>query len=232
MANQLPPIHDAVRLWQKTRPATLQACVRFRRKVNPGWTLAFLREKARYVFSGEVADGALRTAIRKFVPPESQLSVHQGLNLLLRSIEKHKWTGGPVPSRELRFEGLATKLTPIGKYYSELRKETFVVALQPRLEDVPDDEQFRIWLSAIHYSYCENLDDRLIAMIVDLSKNRVNGQRQFRELEPTKMPLLASAEMNDRLGLVASCYNEAIKVVPEMRKSPERKEDKRQRKLF
>lgn len=230
--HRLPPIYDAVRLWGKSGPETLRACVAFRKRQPPGWTLAFLRNKAPYIFSGEIKESALRQAVRKYVPSESQRSVFEGLDLLLRFIKKHKWQGKQLSGCDLVYEGLATQLQPIGAYYSESLKRKFVLGLQPRLENIPTDEQFRIWLSALHYQYCIGRSEPLGAMIVDLSKSTVNGKRELRELTSKKIPLLSIDEMNERMTLVGLSYNQAIKVVPELPSRPTPKISPAQRKLI
>ncbi len=214
--HRLPPIHDTVRLWDKNESAVLQACLAFRKKAAPGWTLAFLREKAPYVFGGQLSENSLRVAVRRYVPPESQRSVFEGLGLLLRFIQRHQWEGKELPPCDMLFDGLPVELRPVGTYYSHILKQKFALALQPRLENVPTDEQFRIWLSALNYRYCHSPADSVSPMIVDLSKNPVSGKRELRELISRKIPLLSEAEMNTRLHVVASNYKMAINQIPEL----------------
>jgi hypothetical protein len=52
-------------------------------------------------------------------------------------------------------------------------------------------------------------------MIVDLSRNPVNQNRELREITERKFPLLPKAELIERLEFVVSCYKKAIEIVPE-----------------
>ena len=233
MNDSLPPIHDAVRLWDKSDTATLRSCIAFRKRKRPGWTLAFLREKAPYIFNGELKEHALRQAVEQYVPSESQKSVLHGLDLLLRFIKKHDWhSRKAIPTCDLVYEGLRTQLRPVGVYESKLLNKKFVIALQPRLEDVPTNEQFRIWLSAIQHRYCNNVSDNREPMIVDLAKNLVSGKRELREITKEKIELLDQIEFDGRLTLVARNYKKAIEIVPELPERPPPKQDRRQKKLL
>jgi hypothetical protein len=232
IGHRLPPIHDAVRLWERNDVATLRACIAYRKRKLPGWTLAFLREKASYIFSGELNESALRQAVRKYVPPDSQKSVLEGLDLLLRFIERHRWQGKQLPPCDLVFDGLPVQLRPIGIYSSNVLKKKCVLALQPRLEDVPTNEQFRIWLSAMHYRYCKDSAGTLSAMIVDLSKNPVSGKRELREITSRKFPLLPEKEMNARFQLIASSYGRAIQEVPDLPLNPWSRKSSAQKRLI
>ncbi len=231
MNSHLPPIHDSVRLWQGTEEATLRACIAFRKRVLPGWTLSWLRESAAHVFVGELAESALRQAVRANVPEEAQRSVMRGLELLLAFIEKHRWQGKALPPRTISCGALCTELRPIGEYYSHLLNKRFLLALQPRLEDVPNFEQFRIWHSALDYEFCTNSSELPETMIVDLSKNLVSGKRELRELTSVKLPLLERTELRSRLELIASCYKRAIDEVPHLPERQHHPRNARQKEL-
>jgi hypothetical protein len=231
MSDRLPPIHDTVRLWQGSDLATFQACVSFRKRVAPGWTLSWLRESAAHVLAGELAESALRQAVRANVPEKAQRSVLRGLELLLEFIEKHRWEGIGIPARDIRCGALNTEIRPIGKYYSQTLKRRSLLALQPRLDDVPSFEQFRIWHSAIHYEFCTDPSEPLEAMIVDLSKNQVSGKRELHELTERKLPILERAELSARLTLVGSCYKRAIETVPHLPEKTPHKRSREQKEL-
>lgn len=213
MADGLPPIHDAVRFWQKSEAATLSACLKFRRTPLPGFTLAWLRHAAPAIMTRELTETALRHAVRDKVYPDSQQSVLRSLELFWRFVEKHQWKGKTIAARAYRLpSGVGIRVEPIGKYFSEFTKTDWIVALQPRQDEIPNTEQFAMWRSALFYEYCDGSD---ISMIVDLSKNLVSQKRELREITSRKYPLLEKAELDERLETVAACYLKAIEVVPE-----------------
>ena len=230
--NNLPPIHDAVRLWQGNEAATLRECVASRKRRLPGWTLSWLRESAANVLSGELKSSALRQAVRTHVPLVAQRSVLKGLELLLEFIQKHKWQGTELAAREIACDDLTVVLRPIGKYYSALLQKEYLLAIQPRLEDVPTDEQFRIWHSALHYEFCRGELGHLEVMIVDLSKNEISEKRELRELTSKKLPLLLPEETTQRLDLIGSCYQKAIELVPHLPERARTTKHSVQRELF
>ncbi|MDO9298076.1 hypothetical protein [Bradyrhizobium sp.] len=165
---------------------------------------------------------ALRHAVREKVFPEAQPSVLKAVELFWRFVEKHKWRGNSLSASAYRLpNGLSVKIDPIGKYYSQHTKSEWLVALQPRQGDVPDDEQFCMWRSALVYELCAGED---AAMIVDLSKNPVSQKRELREVTARKFPLLAKSELDERLELVSGCYRKAIDLIPERPRRPPRED--------
>jgi hypothetical protein len=220
MAEGLPPIHDLVRFWQKSEATTFAACVQFRRMPLPAWTLAWLRHAAPIIMTRELSEIALRHAVRGKVFPKAQPSVLKAVELFWKSVEKHQWKGNGLPASAYRLpNGLSVKIDPIGRYFSQHTKSEWLVALQPRQGDIPNDEQFCMWRSALVYEFCAGQD---AAMIVDLSKNPVSDKRELREVTATKFPLLAKNELDERLELVSSCYRKAIDLIPERPRRPTR----------
>jgi hypothetical protein len=219
----LPPIHDFVRFWQKSEAATLSACVKFRKTPLPGWTLAWLRHAAPVIMTREISETALRHAVRERVFPEAQPSVLKAVELFWKFAEKHQWKGRAQLASAYKIpSGLTVKVDPIGRYFSQHTKSEWLVALQPRQDDIPNDEQFKIWRSVLVYEFCAGED---AAMIVDLSRNSVNQKRELRELTARKFPLLTKNELDERLEFVGACYRKAIDLVPERPRPPSRDKD-------
>jgi hypothetical protein len=223
MVEALPPIHDLVRFWRKSEAASLSACVQFRKTPMPTWTLAWLRHAAPTIMTGELSQIALRHAVREKVFPAAQPSVLKAVELFCRFVEKHQWRGKalsesayPLPS------GLGVRINSIGRYFSEHTKSDWLVALQPRQDDISNDEQFSMWRSALVYEFCSGED---AAMIVDLSKNPISQKREVREITARKFPLLAKSELDERLELVGHCYRTAIDLVPERPRRPPPRDD-------
>ena len=223
MAEGLPPIHDLVRFWRKSETATLAACVQFRRTPLPAWTLAWLRHAAPIIMTRELSHIALRNAVREKVFPEAQPSVLKAVELFWKFVERHQWKGNSLSASGYRLPGgLSVKVEPVGRYFSLHTKSEWLVALQPRQGDVPNDEQFSMWRSALVYEFCAGKD---MAMIVDLSKNPVSQKRELRELTARKFPVVAKGDLDERLELVGACYRKAIDLVPERPRRPSRDDD-------
>ena len=223
MAEQLPPIHDLVRFWQRSEASTLAACIQFRKAPLPAWSLAWLRHAAPVIMTGELSEIALRHAVKEKVFPVSQASVLKAVELFLRFVRKHQWKGNPLSESYYRLpSGSSIKIAPIGKYVSRHTKSEWIVALQPRQDDVPNDNQFSMWRSALSYEFCP---DRDRAMIVDLSRNSVNQKRELREITSSKFPLLTKAELDEKLEFVVFCYGRATEIVPERPRRPARNDD-------
>jgi hypothetical protein len=223
MAEGLPPIHDLVRFWRRSEVTTLAACVQFRRTPLPSWTLAWLRHAAPAIMTGELSEIALRHAVREKVFPEAQSSVLKAVELFWKFVEKHQWKGNALSESAYALpSGLSLKIRSIGRYFSQHTESEWLVALQPRQDDVPNDEQFSMWRSALVYEFCAGED---AVMIVDLSKNPVNQKRELRELTARKFPLLARRELDERLDLVAHCYRQAMDTIPERPRRPSRDHD-------
>jgi hypothetical protein len=232
-AENLPPIHDTARLWQGGEEETLHACNRYRRTQAAGWSLSFLRDAAPRVFAGELTETALWRAVRAHVPEEGRDSVWKGLKLLLNFVQRHQWRGVEIRPRDVPVgHGFTVRITPIGVFSSNLMKGKWLLAIQPRLDDVPTLEQFRIWHSALHYQFCCDPLDPLDALIVDLSRNEVSGQRRLRRLSAEQLPILEKKELDDRFDLVASCFKRSIELVPELSIRRRRERDTGQGELF
>jgi hypothetical protein len=213
MLESLPPIHDLVRFWQRSESAMLSACIQFRKTPLPGWTLSWLRHAAPAIMTGELREIALRHAVRDKVFPEAQLSVLKAVELLCNFVEKHQWKGRALSESAYALpSGSRVKVNLIGRYLSQRTKSEWLVALQPRQDDVPNDEQFRMWRSALVYEYCAGED---AVMIVDLSRNSVSQKRELRELTARKCPLMTKSELDERLEVVTRCYRKATDAVPE-----------------
>ena len=211
--DSLPPIHDAVRFWHRTEAATLTSCLDFRRKQLPGWSLTWLRRAAPIIMTGELKEVALKHAVKETVFPDSQASVLRAVELFCRFAAKHQWKGKSLSPRAFELVGgSAIKIEPIGRYFSTHTDSEWVVALQPRQDDPPSEEQFCMWRSAIYYLFCGDRDD---AMIIDLSMNPVSKKRELHEITARKHPLVDKRELEERLELVASCYRRAIEIVPD-----------------
>jgi hypothetical protein len=179
----------------------------------PAWTLGWLRHAAPIIMTRELSELALRHAVREKVFPEAQPSVLKAVELFWTFVEKYQWKGNVLSESAYRLpSGLAVKVNPIGRYFSQHTKSEWLVALQPRQGDIPNDEQFRMWRSVLIYEFCDGRD---VAMIVDLSKNPVNQKRELRELTSRKFPLMTRDELDERLELVGACYRRAIDLVPE-----------------
>src|ERR1700733_4495017 len=166
----LPPIHDAVRLWVGgDEQATLRACMRYRQKQRPGWSLSWLRESVSRVFSGKLSKSAIKVAVRTNVPADSRKSVWQAVVLLLSYVKKWNWEGVELSGRDVPVgRDCTVHIRPFGKFFSGRRKAKCLLALQPRLDSQPDYEQFRIWRSALHYEFCCDPLEPLEAIIIDL----------------------------------------------------------------
>lgn len=212
----LPPIHDLARLWRRSEPATIEACVDFLRIKPPGWNLLWFRECAPRIVAGELGPSSLREAVRVNVPNEARRSVQTAIDLFLEFIKKHRWKGEFGPPQDLILDHSKVRLRPIGRYKSSFLQKDFLLALQPRSEDIPNLEQFRIWHSALHHVFCAKRTDMQV-MIVDLAKNNISGKREVQELTNSRLPLLDPRELNDRLALTVSCFRKADEIVP---KSP------------
>jgi hypothetical protein len=111
-------------------------------------------------------------------------------------------------------------------------KGRWLLAIQPRLDDVPTLEQFRIWHSALHHQFCCDPLDPFEAMIVDLSKSEVSGQRRLRPLSAKQLPILEKKELDDRFDLVATCFRRSIELAPHLAVKPRRARDTGQGELF
>lgn len=224
MSEALPPIHELVRFWRGTEAATLRTCVRFRNTTAPFWSLAWLRQAAPFIMTREISTDALRRSVREKVDVDAQASVLKAVELFCAFVEKHKWKGRALSERNFRLpRGEKIKVSPIGRYYSQLTESEWLVALQPRQEDVPNSEQFAMWRSALFYSFCDGEDD---VMIVDLSKSPVHHKRQLSEIKSSKYPLLSLTDLEERLDLVVSCYKRSIEIVPERpRREVSKKDD-------
>jgi hypothetical protein len=170
----------------------------------------------------ELSEIALRHAVREKVFPDAQPSVLKAVELFSRFVEKHKWTGKSLSPRSYRVRGGAIRVEAIGRYCSALTKKEWIVALQPRQDSFPSAEQFRMWRSALYYEFCKNED---LVMIVDLSKNPVSQKRELHEITARKHALVNQSELDERLELVASCYNKAIEIVPERPRRETKKDD-------
>lgn len=215
--DNLPPIHDTVRLWRGDERATLRACIQYRERQRPGWSLSWLRESASYIFSGTLSKGALKQAVRMKVPPESRNSVWRAVLLLLKFLRECGWKGVEVQSRDVPVgHGFTVRLRPIGKFFSSSRKEKCLLALQPRLDNEPTMEQFRIWRSALHYEFCCDPLEPLEAVIIDVSRDQDTGKRRLRELGHSTIPLLDKVELDRRLDIIATCYRKALEIVPRL----------------
>jgi hypothetical protein len=154
----------------------------------------------------------LRQAVKANVPEGSRLSVNKALDLILRSKDRHKWQGTQLLRKIIPCGIGETSLQPIGKYHSTKLKREFVLALQPRAEDIPNLEQFRLWHSSLYYNYA--VEHSIDALIIDVSKNGVSGNRELRELHQSKIPLLEKRMLDERLGRVAIQYFRALEEVP------------------
>jgi hypothetical protein len=151
------------------------------------------------------------------VPPGSRRSVWHAVLLLLKFIRTWGWQGVELQSRDVPVGyGFTIRLRPIGKFFSAKRKTKSLLALQPRQDNQPNYEQFRIWRSALHYEFCCDPLEPLEAIIIDLSRDFDSGKRILRELGSTVLPLLDKSELDRRLDLIATCYRRAIEVVPEL----------------
>jgi hypothetical protein len=186
----------------------------------PAWTLAWLRHAAPAIMTGELSEVALRHAVREKVFREAQASVLKAVELFWKFVEKHQWKGKTLSERTYALpSGLNVKISSIGRYFSQHTKSEWLVALQPRQGDIPNDEQFSMWRSALVYEFCTAEDT---AMIVDLSKNAVSQKRELRELTARKFPLIVKSELDERLELLGACYRKAIDLVPERPRPPSR----------
>jgi len=229
----LPPIHDTARLWHRTEVATLNACIAYRRRQRPGWTLSWLRENAVHILNGDIAETALRHSISQYVPPESRKSILHALELLLRFVRKYQWQGIELPTHDVPVgRGFILRVRPVGVFLSRTKGRKVAIALQPRLDYAPNDEQNRIWFSAVHYEFCCDPLDPLETMIVDLSKDATSGKRRLLELTSPKIAILPKKEFDERLDLIATCYEKAIDLVPELPAKPPKPKDPNQTELF
>jgi hypothetical protein len=220
----LPPIHDTARLWSGDERATLRACIQYRENRRPGWTLSWLRESAAHVFGGELSEKVLKQAIDSNVPPKARSSVLKAVQLLIKFVRKYAWHGIEIPARDVPVgHGLTVRLRPVGMFFSTIHKKKCLLAIQPRLDDAPNYEQFRIWISALHYEFCCDPLDPLEALIVDLSRDELTNRRRLRELNPQNLPLLDKVELDKRLDSVATCYLRAIELIPEIARQPKPK---------
>lgn len=209
------PIYELARLWSHSERSTLEACLAFRRRAPPGWNLAWFRDRACDVIDGSINRSSLISAIDEHVPLDSRKSVTQAIDLFLGSIAKHKWKGRSLaPKSFVLSNGRNVSLRPVGRYLSAFRKDEFILALQPRSENAPNLEQFRIWHSALLHEFCD-IDKKPDVMIIDLSKSLVSGKRQISEFTSQKLQTLERSELNDRLMLVTSCYQQAVLIVPD-----------------
>jgi hypothetical protein len=178
MVERLPPIHDAVRFWRSSEAATLSECIAFRRTAPPGWTLAWLRSSAHLILTRKLPEPAFKRAVAENVFPEAHQSVLKAVKLLYEFACKHNWNGQTVPPTAFNLAyGPEFRLDVIGRYYSTVTNSSWLLALQPRQGNFPNQEQFRIWRSALHYEFGDTN-----VMIIGLSKNSVNGKRELSEI--------------------------------------------------
>lgn len=209
----MPPIHDLVRFWHRSSEATLGACLQFRRRPLPGWTLGWLRQAAPIIMTRGLSEAALRHAVREKVFPEGQASVLKAVELFVEFAKAHQWTGSSLSPSSYELPcGAKVKTEAIGRYFSEKTNSEWLIGLQPRQNEIPNDEQFAMWRSALCYEFSTSSN---AVMILDLSKNPVTGRRETREITERKFPLLSKAELEERLDLVVSCYRKAVEIVPE-----------------
>ncbi|SFL28547.1 hypothetical protein SAMN03159423_0846 [Bradyrhizobium sp. NFR13] len=223
MAENLPPIHDLVRFWHLSGASTMGACLSFRRTPAPVVTLGWLRKVAPIVMTRELPETALRNAVRQKVYPEAQASVLKAVELFVRFADNHQWSGNSLAPSAYRLpNGRTTKIEAIGRYFSKKTNSNWLVALQPRQEECPNDEQLRMWRSALVYEF--QSDDEG-TMIVDLSKGLVTHRRELRQVTSRKFSLLSKDELDARLDQVSSYYEKAIELIPERPHRPPRKDD-------
>jgi hypothetical protein len=171
----------------------------------------------------QITQAALRRAVREKVAPDAQSSVLKAVELFCAFAERHKWTGREVRPRAYKLpSGVEINVSPMGRYFSQVTNSEWLVALQPRQENFPNDEQFAMWRSALFYSFCNGNDD---AMIVDLSKSSVSQKRQISEVTARKYPLVDLDELNLRLEQTTACYKRAVDIVPERPRRKIKKKD-------
>lgn len=213
MTDGLPPIHDLVRFWSRSQDATIGACVQFRKMALPRVSHGWLREAAPIVMTRELPENTLRNAVRQRVYYNAQASVLKAVELFVKFAGYHEWTGKPLIPTVYRLpNGQVTTIRAIGRYFSQRTKSEWLVALQPRQDNVPNEEQFRMWRTALSLEF--GLADEA-TMIVDLSKNVVTQKRELREITSRKFAALSKDELDARFELIASCYAKAVEIVPE-----------------
>jgi hypothetical protein len=226
-------MHEAARLWHSSESATLSACVSYRRSLKPGWSLTWFRDVAAHVLNDAVPQSALLQALNKHVPERARNSVWQSVELLIGFARSNKWSGVALPDHDVPVGlGLAVKLRPVGMFFSPVRNERYLLALQPRLDYAPTLEQERIWLSSLYYEFCCDRLQPLRPAIVDLGRDKGASKRELRELGIEQLPILELGELNARLSLIASCYKRAIEMVPPPSPKPKEQKPSGQGKLF
>jgi hypothetical protein len=174
--------------------------------------LNWLRQWAPRIFSGELSQVSVMQAVRANAPEEAQASVGRAVELIFRSIATHEWRGQSLKPKKLLVSDFEIELSPIGIYRSKKYGKDFLLALQPRAEDVPTLDQFKIWHSCLFYNFL--VSKSADVMIVDLSKNAVNGKRELRELTSRKLPLLGKGPSEFRLSNVLRQFDRALKAAP------------------
>jgi hypothetical protein len=99
-------------------------------------------------------------------------------------------------------------------FYSPVRNERRLIALQPRQDYAPTWAQDQIWISALYHEFCRDPLEPLEPSILDLSLPEGSSQRKLSELTREHLPLLSKDELDSRLDLVARCFVRAKKAVP------------------
>ncbi|HTT99326.1 MAG TPA: hypothetical protein VMF58_14860 [Rhizomicrobium sp.] len=226
-----PAIHEASRLWLPTEDGTYKACVEYLRGLKPGWSLSWLREATPKILNNELSEAALKTAVEHNVPENGQASVWAAVQLLMKFAQEGRWQGVALPHHDVPVGlDLTVRVRPVGMFYSPVREERRLFALQPRLDFAPTYDQDQIWLSALYYEFCCDPLEPLQPSILDLS--RQGSGRQLSELTSTQLPILAKEDLDARLDLVAKCFIRAREFVPAAEARPRKEKPTGQIDLF
>lgn len=229
----LPAIHETSRLWHPTEAKTVTECVRYLRKLKPGWSLTWLRDAAPQILNSELPEGALRTAVERHVPERARNSVWSAVELLIAFAREGQWSGVALPYHDVPVGlGLTVRVQPVGMFASCIRDVRCLVALQPRQDFAPTHAQDQIWISALFHEFCRDPLEPLEPLILDLSKRTGKHHRSLTELTRMDLPILSKDELDGRLDMVAKCFALAKDMVPPAESKPRPQKPSEQIDLF
>jgi len=217
----LPAIHETSRLWFPSEAKTLSACVSYLQGLKPGWSLNWLREAAPQIIGDALSESALRSAVDRQVPERARDSVWAAVELLRNFAKAGKWSGIALPYHDVQVGlNLTVRVRAVGMFYSPVRMERRLIALQPRQDFAPTLEQSQIWISALYYEFCCDPLEPLQPSILDLSRGIGKGKRSLSELTSKQLSVLSKDELDSRLDMVARSFVRARDLVPPPKLKP------------
>lgn len=210
----IPPYYEVARLLFRDREDTLKACVKYRSTPAPDMSLAWLRNAAYQVLSGQITLAALLNTIEMKVPPNARQSIRAAVERLIAFAIEMDWVGERLPDFTLEVgRGYTMQVVSVGRFSSP--RGRWVVGLQPRLDNAPSLEwQIETWLSFLNEAYCADPLAPATPLILDVSRNPLTGLRGFHAVDPAVVKILSKSELDARMDQFLDCYEEAKKIIP------------------